>query len=259
MLFSPIRSIASVRATAAPSVIYPVRTGVTNAKWKGEVQTREESQPGFGQAELQVREVATYVDVSNQLLADSGGQAEAEVNLALSEDFGQKEGLAFVKGDGVLAPAGFMVDSRIDYSPNTDAAALKADALIAMMYDLPAPYRNRGTWVMNGTTLGIMRTLKDGLGQYIWQASLQAGQPEMILGRPVIEAVDMDDIDTNTFPIAFGDFQTGYRIVDRVALSVLVDPFTQRTNGLTRIHATRRVAGAVIQPAAIRKLKMAVS
>src|SRR5690606_25585179 len=96
--FSPIRSLATVRTTAAPSVSYPRRTGITNAKWKGEAQAQESSEPTFGQVEVSIREVNTYVDISNQLLADSGGAAEAEVRLALSEDFGQKEGLAFVSG-----------------------------------------------------------------------------------------------------------------------------------------------------------------
>ena len=92
--FSPIRALATVRTTSAPSVSYPRRTGVTNAKWKGETQAQEGSEPAFGQVEVPIREVNTFVDVSNQLLADSAGMAEAEVRLALSEDFGQKEGLA---------------------------------------------------------------------------------------------------------------------------------------------------------------------
>jgi HK97 family phage major capsid protein len=72
-------------------VIYPARTSITNAKWKGETQQQEGSQPGFGQAEVPVKELNTYVDISNQLLADSNGQAEQEVRLALAEDFGGKE------------------------------------------------------------------------------------------------------------------------------------------------------------------------
>src|SRR5262249_29493936 len=69
--FSPIRALATVRGTMAPSVSYPKRTGVTNAKWKGETQTREESEPSFGQVDVPIREVNTYVDISKQLLDDS--------------------------------------------------------------------------------------------------------------------------------------------------------------------------------------------
>ncbi len=256
--YSPVRSIASVRSTGAASVTYPKRTGITSAKWKGEGQTSETSEPAFGQAEIVIREVNTFTDISNALLSDSGGQAEAEVRMALAEDFGQKEGLAFVSGDGVLAPEGFMTNGSIGYTANGHATVLSADPLISLLYSLPAMYRNNGTWGMNGTTLATIRKLKDGQGNYLWQPSYQAGQPETILGRPVVEMVDMPNIAADAFPIIYGDF-SGYRIVDRVALSILVNPYLLATTGMTRIHATRRVGGGVLQPTKFKKLKMAVS
>ncbi|MBK5958584.1 phage major capsid protein [Rhodoplanes elegans] len=257
--FSPIRSIASVRSTGNPSVIYPRRTAITNAAWRGETQAQTGSEPAFGQLEVPVRELNTYVDVSNQLLQDSGASAEAEVRLALADDFGKKEGAAFVSGDGVLAPMGFMSDATIAYTANGHATNLSADALITLMYALPALYRNRGSWLMNGSTLATIRKLKDGQNNYLWQPSFQAGQPETILGRPVVEAVDIPDVGSGAFPIIFGDFNTGYRIVDRIGLSVLVNPYLLATTGMTRFHATRRVGGGVIAAAALRKLKMATS
>lgn len=257
--FSPIRTLASVRTTGSPSVTYPKRTGITNAKWKGETQAAEESEPGFGQLEIQIREVNTYVDVSNQLLADSAGQAEAEVRLALAEDFGQKEGLAFVEGDGVLEPMGLLTDPGIAYTANGHATNLSADALITCMYALPAAYRQRGTWLLSGSTLATIRKLKDGQGNYLWQPSYAADVPETILGRPVVEAVDMPDVASGEFPILFGDFATAYRIIDRLALSILVNPYSRATEGITRIHATRRVGAGVVQAKALRKLKMATS
>lgn len=258
--FSPIRALATVRTTGSPSVTYPKRSGVTNARWRGEGQDQEASEPSFGQVEIPVKEVNTYVDISNQLLADSAGTAEAEVRQALAEDFGQKEGLAFVSGNGVLEPEGLMAAAGVAYTANGHATNLSADALISLMYALPGAYRQRGTWVMNGSTLATVRKLKDGTtGTFLWQPSYQAGQPETLLGRPVTEAVDMDDVAADAFPIAFGDFAAGYRIVDRVDLSILVNPYLLATKGMTRIHATRRVGAAVVQARALRKLKMAVS
>ncbi len=257
--FSPIRALASVRATGSPSVQYPKRTGTTNAKWKGETQTSEASEPSFGQLEIVIKEVNTYVDISNALLADSAGAAEAEVRLDLAENFGQKEGLAFVEGDGVLQPMGLLSDAGIAYTANGHATNLSADALIDLMHKVPQAYRQRGTWLMNGSTLATLRKMKDGQGNYLWQPSYAAGLPETILGRPVAEAVDMPDVEAGTFPILFGDFATGYRIVDRLALSILVNPYIRATDGVTRIHATRRVGAGVVQPKALRKLKMATS
>ncbi|AVA21191.1 phage major capsid protein [Rhizobium sp. NXC24] len=251
--YSPIRAIASVRSTGSPSVIYPARTGITNAKWKGETQTSEASEPSFGQAEIPVNEINTFVDISNQLLADSAGSAEAEVRLLLAEDFGQKEASAFLIGTGSNMPKGLFVDTAIASKAAAAAAAISFDDFITVFYDLPAVYRNAGTWGMNSKTLAAARKLKDSTGAYLWQPAPALGQPESILGRPVVELLEADDIGANKSPVIFGDF-SGYRIVDRLALSILVNPYIMATNGITRFHATRRVGGAVLQPAKFRKM-----
>jgi HK97 family phage major capsid protein len=181
--------------------------------------------------------------------------------LALAEDFGQKEGLAFVSGAGPLQPEGMMTNSDVGYSFSGSATTLgtaPADLIIGHFYSLPAVYRSRATWLMNGTTLAAVRKLKDGTS-YIWQPSFADGQPETILGRPVVECPDMDDIGSAAEPILFGDIASAYRIVDRIAFSILVNPYLLATNGVTRIHATRRVGAAVVQPAAIRKIRCATS
>lgn len=261
--FSPIRGLANVRSTSAPAVTYPKRTGVTNGLWKGETQAQGGSEPTFAQTDIPVREINTYVDISNQLLADSAGQAEAEVRLALAEDFGKKEGVAFVKGVGTLDPEGILTASGVGYTFTGNASTLgstPADKLIDLYYSLPAAYRNRGTWLMNGTTLAAIRKLKDSTTNiYLWQPSLAAGQPETILGRPVIEDPEMPDVGSAAEPVVFGDIATAYRIIDRIGLSILVNPYLLATNGITRIHATRRVGGRVVQPAAIKKLRCATS
>jgi HK97 family phage major capsid protein len=131
--FSPIRSVASVRSIASPSVKYPKRTGITNAQWEGEGEDSEESTVTFGQAEVPADKLMTYVDISNELLADSGGTAEAEVRLALAEDFGKKEGTAFVNGTGSKQPEGIMANADITSYLNGHATDVKADALIKLL------------------------------------------------------------------------------------------------------------------------------
>lgn len=258
--FSPIRQFASVRTTGAPSVKYPKRTGITNAQWEGELEESQESSVTFGQMELVIHKMTTFVDISNELLADSGGTAETEVRLALAEDFGQKEALAFVSGSGVKQPEGIMSNASIGHTVNGHATNLSADKLIDLLYALPAAYRNApgAAWAMNGTTLAAVRKLKDGQNNYLWSPAFVAGQPETILGKPVVEMVDLPDIADGAYPIIFGDW-SAYRIVDRLALSVLSDPYTQARLGVTRIHATRRVGGRVLQAARFRKLKTATS
>lgn len=254
--FSPIRSIADVRTTASHTILLPKRTGITNAVWVGETTTRTASEPTFGQSEIKVMELATFVDLSLRLLEDSGN-VEAEVRLALAEDFGKKEATAFVNGSTANEPTGFMAAAGIAETNNGHATNLSADALINLMYAMPATYRGRGSWVMNGTTLATVRKLKDGNGNYLWQPSYQAGQPETILGRPVVEAVDMPDIASAATPVIFGDFKAGYRVYDRIALDVMPDLLTQRVTGLARFHARRRVGAGVVRTDVFRKLKMA--
>src|SRR5690606_3939300 len=102
------------------------------------------------------------------------------------------------------------------------------------------------------------RKLKNSQGDYIWQTALVSGQPETLLGKPVLEMVDLPDIADGAFPIIAGDF-SAYRIVDRLALSILSDPYTQARKGVTRLHATRRTGGRVLQAERFRKLKMATA
>lgn len=255
---SPIRSLASVRGTGAPSVIYPTRKPFGNATWDDDQDDETESAAAsiFGALEVVTKGMSTYVDIHNNLLADAPA-VETEIRAALAEDFERKETLAFTNGNGLTQPEGVMTHAAIAEYKNGHATVIQADALIKFLYSITASYRNKGVWMMNGTTLGLLRTLKDTTNNYLWQPSYQAGQPETLLGRPVIENVDMPDVAANATPIIYGDF-SGYRILDRLALSVLVDPFTRAVQKQTRYHSGRRVGGRVIMAAKFKKLKMAV-
>ena len=259
ILFSPIRAIADVRNTSSHTVLYPKRTAITNAKWQGEAVATTGSEPAFDQGEIEVKNLATHVDINNQLIDDAVVDVEAEVRLALAEDFGMKEGKAFVSGDGDLEPEGFMTAGGVPVTLNGHTTNLSTDQLIAILYSLAPAYRSAATWVMNGNTLAAVRKLKDAQGNYLWQPGLVAGQPETILGRPVVEAVDMPDVAANAFPIALGAFKAAYRVYDRKAMDVKANPFLLMTQDQTRFHAFRRTGAAVVQPAALRKLKMATA
>jgi HK97 family phage major capsid protein len=261
--FSPIRDAARVGPTSSGSVIIPKRTGRPTGSWVGETEARPETASTYGQAEIPVDEMACYVDVSNKLLEDAAVDVAGEVAFDVAEEFGRLEGSAFAIGNGVKKPLGFMSDTNVAYSPSGSASVIAdadggVDGLIDLMYALHPFYRSRGVWMANGTTIGKLRKLKDADKNYIWQPTIQAGQPDTLLGRPIIEAPDMPDITGGTFPLAFGDF-TAYRIYDRVGMSILRDPYSQATNGITRFHARKRVGGRLIRPEAIRKLKIGTS
>src|ERR1700687_9023 len=126
VLYSPVRAAARVGQTASPAVILPVRTGVTNALWDGEIEDETESEPAFGQVEIPIFGLKTYTDVSVQLLEDSAQDIGAVLSDALGEDFGKKEGMAFVNGTGIKQPRGIMVHPDVNYVPGGDASALTA-------------------------------------------------------------------------------------------------------------------------------------
>ncbi|MDQ6434381.1 phage major capsid protein [Mesorhizobium sp. LHD-90] len=260
---SPIRQAARVGSTASGEVILPKRTGRPTGHWVGETEDRSETGSTYGQAEIPIHEMACYVDVSLKLLEDAAVNVEGEVAFDLAEEFGRLEALAFSQGDGVKKPLGVMETTGVAYSFSGNASTLgsaPADLLIDAFYKVAAYYRNRGVWMMNGSTLAAIRKLKDaGSGAYLWQPALTAGQPETILGRPVIEDPTMDDVGTGTEPIVFGDFNSAYRIYDRVNMSVMRDPYSVATKGLVRFHARRRVGGGMVLAEALRKVRCATS
>lgn len=261
VLFSPVRSVARVRGTSAAAVLLPKRTGRMTAQWVGETQPRPETTITYGQSRYPVCELTAYVDVSNANLEDQAFDVAAELAFDFAEEFGKAEGTAFVSGASDLSPIGFMQNADIAYTPSGSASAVTADSLIDLFHAIPTPYRGNAVWGMNSATLGAVRKLKDpATGAYLLITSGIANSPATtLLGRPVIEMPDMPDVAGAAFPIVFGDFMNGYRIFDRVALSILRDPYSQAVNGMTRFHGRRRVAGGVAKAEALRKLKIATS
>jgi len=256
---SPIRQAVRVGSTGAGSVILPKLTGRPTASWVGEDEERQETTMTYGQLEIPVHELACFIDVSLRLLEDSAINVDAEIASELSQEFALKESSAFSFGDGVKKPLGIQRAEGIQEILNGTGAVVNPDKLIALLYSLPQQYRNNGSWLMNGTTLANVRSLKDSNNNYLWQPSIQAGQPSTLLGRPVIEDPSMPDATSGNYPIIYGDFERAYRVYDRVGMSVLRDPYTRATKGLVRFHARRRVGGGPVLTEALRKLKMANS
>tara|TARA_R100000406_G_scaffold42565_1_gene28450 strand:- start:318 stop:1538 length:1221 start_codon:yes stop_codon:yes gene_type:complete len=256
---SPIRSIARVRSTGQRSIQIPKRTGQFSAQWVAESGTRSET-TGYqvGLEEIPAHEYYAMVDISEQDLEDSVFNLEAEMQSEFAEQFAKAEGTAFVSGNAVGKPEGFMTNSSVSEVVSGAGAALTGDGLISLVHSIKSEYSRNATFVFNRSTLAEIRKLKDTAGQYVFQAGmmLTSGVPNSVLGFPYIQATDMPSVGANNFPIAFGDFSRGYMIVDRIAMAVLRDPFTQATSGNVRYIARRRVGGQVILPEAIVKQKV---
>ncbi|WP_340672510.1 phage major capsid protein [Bradyrhizobium ottawaense] len=260
VLFSPIRSVARVVQTSSPAVLWPNRQAGMTAQWVGETSTRPSTNVTFGERRYQVFELSAYVDVSNQMLEDAALDIGALLNFEFAEEFGRAESAAFVNGASVIAPSGFMQDASVQYTPSGSASAITPDSLIDLYHAVKSPYRSNAVWGMNSNTMATVRKLKDTTNNYLMAVAGIANAPvTTILGRPVVEMPDLPDIGVNTNPIVFGDFSNGYRIFDRVSLSILRDPYSQAATGMTRFYGRRRVGGGIGKAEALRKLKVSIS
>jgi len=172
----------------------------------------------------------------------------------VAQRFGVKEATAFITGTGVGQPEGVMANSAVASVNSGSASAVTADGMLALTYALPEYYARNAVFMMKRATLLTIRQLKESTtNAYIWQPGLQAGAPPTILGHRYYESPDMDAEGSNKYPVVFGDFKTGYTIVDRMGISVLRDPFSSKP--FIEFYTTRRVGGQVVMAEALRKLK----
>jgi len=255
--YSPVRQYAKVVTIGGSEIKYPKRVSGTGATWVSEVDPRTASGMVFDQLTLPAHELATYVDVSNQLLEDNAYNLESELLADFAETFGKTEGTAFVNGTGTGQPKGLMQAAGIAVQNSGDAATITANSIIKAFHAIPQMHAQAAVWIMNRNTLSTLRQLIDGNGRHLLMDPLSATAPATLLGRPIVEMLDMPAIAANAFPILFGDL-SGYRIVDRVGLSTIRDPYTQAGIGQVRFHARKRVGADVTHPDRFVKIRVAV-
>lgn len=259
-LISPVRSLARVRQTANKSIIIPKRTGQFAAQWVAEQGTRSETTGlAYGVEEIPVFEVYALIDISNQMLEDAAFSMDAELSFEATEQFAVAEGAAFVNGNGVGKPEGFMQNASVATTNSGTATTVadvdgQANGLLTLKHAIKTGYAANATWVMNRTTIGSVRKLKDAEKNYLWQPGIAMGKPNTIDGDPYVELPDMPSEGAGLKPIAYGDFSRAYTWVDRIAMEMLRDPYTQATSGNIRFVLRKRVGGRVVLPEAIRTL-----
>ncbi|MNS07272.1 Phage capsid family protein [compost metagenome] len=267
---SPMRQIATVQTISGAGFKKLYNLHGTGSGWVGETAARPETAtPEFGAQTFVPGELYANPAATTQLLDDSEVNLEAWLAGEVEAEFAYQEGLAFVSGNGTNKPKGFLTYvtggtsaadnplGAIQLTPAAAAAAVTTDELIDLVYSLPGVLAQNARFVTNRNTLSRVRKLKDGDGNYIWQPSLQAGQPQQLMGHPVTEMAAMPNVAAGAVPIAFGDFRRGYLIVDRTGVRVLRDPYTNKP--YVMFYTTKRVGGGVKDPQAIKALKMAAT
>ena len=250
-----IRSIAKVITTHHDRKI-PVAVGHSAATWTAENAAFTESNPTFGQKQIDAFKLTDLIRVSVELLQDSEFDLEEYIANEFSRAFGIAEEEAFCVGTGTNQPTGiFTANGGTVGVTAASATAITVDEVISLVYALKSPYRRNAKFLMNDATVSLLRKLKDNNGAYLWQPSVQAGQPDKLLGYDLYTSPYVPTVASGALAIAFGDFQN-YWIGDRAGRTVQRLNELYATNGQIGYVATERVDGKVILPEGIQLLKM---
>lgn len=267
---SPMRALAGIRQVSASLYKKPFAASGPAVGWVGETAARPQTaatqlaELAFPTMELYAMPAATP-----SLLDDSAVDLDGWIAEEVETAFAEQETQAFINGDGVNKPMGFLSVATAEESSwewgklgmikTGTAGALPpsngSDVLIDLVYALKAGYRQNGHWLMNRRTQATIRKLKDSEGNYIWQPPASLDTRASLMSFPVVEAEDMPDMANDANAIAFGDFRRGYLIVDRLGIRILRDPYSAKPYVL--FYTTKRVGGGVQDYDAIKLLNFA--
>jgi len=248
---SPMRAIASIETISGDALEIPDDVDEADAGWTSERATRPETNtPKIGLRRIPVHELYAMPKATQTLLDDARINVEDWLSRKISDKLARLENTAFINGNdtgkprGILTyPAGTSNPGQVQQVNSGSAAALTADGLRSLFYALKSPYVNDARWLMSRTTVEEISKLKDANNQYLWQPSLQAGEPQTLLGHAIERMEDMPAVAPGSLSLAFGDFRQAYTIVDRTGLRVLRDPFSSKPFVL--FYATKRTGGDV--------------
>ena len=251
------RQLATIITTSSGDRKIPVVASKGTASWVDEEGTIPESDDAFGQVSIGAYKLATMIKVSEELLSDSVFNLERYIAKEFGRRIGAKEEEAFFVGDGTGKPTGIFHSTGGAGVGVTaaSASAITIDEIMDLFYSLKSPYRKNAAFVTNDATIKAIRKLKDGNGQYLWQPSVTAGQPDSLLNRPLKTSAYVPVIASAAKTIAFGDFSY-YWVADRQGRSF------QRLNELFAVtgqvgfKATQRVDGKLILAEAVKVLQM---
>ena len=251
------RQLATIITTSSGDRKIPVVASKGTASWVDEEGAIPESDDAFGQVSIGAYKLATMIKVSEELISDSVFNLEQYIAKEFGRRIGSKEEEAFFIGDGTGKPTGIFNASGGAGVGITaaSATALTIDEIMDLFYSLKAPYRKNAAFVTNDATVKVIRKLKDGNGQYLWQPSVTAGQPDTLLSRPLKTSAYVPSIAAAAKVMAFGDFSY-YWVADRQGRSFQRLGELYAATGQVGFKATQRVDGKLILAEAIKVLQM---
>ncbi len=247
------RSLATVIHTDSGERKIPIVASHGTAQWIDENGSYNLSDDNFGQENLSAWKLGTAIKVSQELLNDSVFDIPAYISGEFARRIGAAEEEAFLIGNGTKKPTGVWTTAGTGYT--TTAATISFDDVQELYYSLKTPYRKRASWIMNESTVKALRKLKDSNGNYLWQPSVSADIPDMIMSRPYHTSGYVPEIGAGKKVLAFGDYSY-YWIADRQGRSFQRLDELFAMNGQIGFLASERVDGKLILPEAVKLLQM---
>jgi HK97 family phage major capsid protein len=206
------------------------------------------SDPTFGQVTLGAYKYGLLIQVSRELIADTGADLEGYLSMQAGRALGNAFGAHAITGTGTGMPRGITIDSTLGVTSGTGVAgAPTADNLIDLYYSVIPPYRNspNAAWIVKDSTVATLRKIKDSTGQYLWQPGLQSGVPDTFLGKQVITDPGVAATAVNAKSVIFGDISQYFvRMVNGVRFE-RSDDYAFNTD-LVTFRALLRADGALV-------------
>lgn len=267
---APMRQVCNVVSVGGSDYKRLVDIAGATSGWVGETTARTATDtPQLAEITPYMGEIYANPGATQRMLEDAFFDAEGWLSEAVAQEFAEKEGTAFVSGDGTNKPRGILNYTSVTTADGSrtfgqlqhilaaSATAIDPDELLDVIYSAKAKHRANATWMFNANVCKTIRQLKDSDGRYLWQPSVQAGEPATLLGYRHLENEDLADPAIDAVPIMFGNFKRGYTIVDRIGIRVLRDPYTNKP--YVQFYSTKRVGGMLVDSEAIKLLKMAAA
>lgn len=286
MVQATMASECKVRTTTSDTILQPDlittdarRAYPGSAKWPGESPANQAesavTELGLAQIQLPIHVMLVSTTATYSALEDVAFDLQATLTEQFSEVVAVEYETLLWSGNGQGKMRGIVNDTRVSGSASTGVSTVggyvasgnatnivSGDPLIDLTLHMPPGYRARGKWYMNSNTAAVVRKLKDGQGRYLWgdDTGLNQGVATSLLGRPIVYNEFASDIGAGAFPIIYGDLSRAYLIGKRVEFSVRrFDDSAYAVQDQVLFLGRARIGGQVIQPAALKVLKVALS
>jgi HK97 family phage major capsid protein len=252
---SPMRSVANVEQTGNKSRTFLIDDDTEAAEWTGERAAASEASEQFGEKEIGVHNVRRLIRATADVLADAYLDLAAWIGSKGADSISRAENTAFVVGNGVAKPRGFMTypnwaapgvyeRDKVEQVSAGASSLPTAERLIALQGSLKEGYQGGASWAMKRASYFAVLALKGADQFYFGPTLMKDGQLQwQLLGKSVTFMDDMEAIGANAKAFAYGNFRLSYTILDRVGLQILRDPFS--AHPYTLFHMTRRTGGDV--------------